>query len=168
MTGAGVSSTHAGRFKKIHHGPVRPCSPANRLWALFVWRPTTPVNVSVAASTLLVMVGLGVAPKQRGRARQGFQRSAEQAKLGRDRLVLPVGISLDSSSSNGGTNRMETYQEPRATAATTVPSGDVSLMISVLLKSLPPVGSEWSREAREQWMRIFEMTLDNLYKDKPQ
>jgi len=47
-----------------------------------------------------------------------------------------------------------------------IPTGDLNPMISVLLKSLPPIGSEWSRDAREQWMRIFEMTLDNLYKDK--
>jgi len=30
------------------------------------------------------MVKLGVAPKQKSRARQGFQRSAEQAKLGKE------------------------------------------------------------------------------------
>jgi hypothetical protein len=47
-----------------------------------------------------------------------------------------------------------------------IPTGDLSPMIAVLLKSLPPTGSEWPRDARDQWMRIFEMTLDNLYKDK--
>ncbi len=48
------------------------------------------------------METLGVAPKQKAKARQGFQRSAEQAKRfgrGRDRLVLPGGISLDSTPS---------------------------------------------------------------------
>ncbi len=51
------------------------------------------------------MVEVGVASKQKSRARQGFQRSAEQAKLGKDRLVLPSGVSLDSNAPNGGTSR---------------------------------------------------------------
>ena len=39
-------------------------------------------------------------------------------------------------------------------------------MLATLLEALPPSGSEWSRDAREQWMRILQMTLDRLYKDK--
>jgi hypothetical protein len=111
-----------------------------------------------------VVESFGVPAKQAKRARQTFQRSAEHAKVfneRKDRLVLPPGVSLDSTTLNGSASRkMETPQ------TATIPSGDLNPMISVLLKSLPPIGSEWSRDAREQWMRIFEMTLDNLYKDK--
>jgi hypothetical protein len=109
------------------------------------------------------MITLGVAPKQKARARQGFQRSAEQAKLfaqGKDRLVLPGGVSLDSKPSNGGTSRkMET-------PATHAPIGDLNPVLSVLLESLPPEGAEWPRDARQQWMQILERALDRLYKDK--
>jgi len=118
-----------------------------------------------------VLESFGVAPKQKSRARRDFQRSAEQAGIfndKKDRLVLPAGVSLDSTIPNGGTNRVETHQERRSSPIAGLPSGNLSPMIEVLLKSLPPIGSEWSREAREQWMRIFEMTLDNLYKDKEQ
>jgi hypothetical protein len=58
--------------------------------------------------------------------------------------------------------------EPHPHEPSIMPTGDVSPMIALLLKSLPPAGSEWSREAREQWMRIFEMALDTIYKDKPE
>ena len=48
------------------------------------------------------MVALGVAQKQKSRAHQGFQRSAEQANMGKDRLVVPAGVSLDWKPSDGG------------------------------------------------------------------
>jgi hypothetical protein len=102
---------------------------------------------------------LGVASKQKARARQGFQRSAEQAKLGKDRLVLPAGVSLDLTSPSGGAGRkMETPQ--------TAPTGELDPMLATLLEALPPSGSEWSRDAREQWLRILHRALDRLYKDK--
>ncbi len=106
---------------------------------------------------------LGVAPKQKSRARQGFQRSAEQAKLfaqGKDRLVLPGGVSLDSKP-NGGPNRK--MDQPQAITAT----GDLDPMLSMLFESLPPSGSEWSSDARQQWLEILRRAFDRVYKDKP-
>jgi hypothetical protein len=59
-----------------------------------------------------VMESFGVATKQTNRARQTFQRSAEQAQVfndKKDRLVFPAGISLDSTAPSGGASRkMET------------------------------------------------------------
>jgi hypothetical protein len=111
------------------------------------------------------MESLGVAPKQKSRARQSFQRSAAQAGIlneTKDRLVLPGGVSLDSKPSDGGASgKVENPQ-------TFTPSGDLDTMLSMLVESLPPSGSEWSREARDQWMRIFERALDRVYKDKDQ
>lgn len=106
------------------------------------------------------MVELGVAPKQEARARQGFQRSAEIAKLGKDRLVLPAGVSLDSKASTGGASRkMEISHTP-------APSGDLDPMLATLFEDLPPSGSEWSRDAREQWLRILQRAFDRVYKDE--
>lgn len=51
------------------------------------------------------MVDLGVASKQKARVRQGFQRSAEIAELGKDRLLLPGGVSSDSKTPNGSASR---------------------------------------------------------------
>jgi hypothetical protein len=107
------------------------------------------------------MATLGVAPKQKARARQGFQRSAEQAKLfaqGKDRLVLPGGVSLDSKANGGASRKMEN-QEIAST-------GELDPMLAMVLEELPPTGSEWSREAREQWLRILQRALDRVYKDK--
>ena len=112
-----------------------------------------------------VMESFGVASKQTNRARQTFQRSAEQAQIfndKKDRLVLPAGVSLDSKPSNGGASRkMET-------PVTTAPAGDLNPVLSLLLESLPPEGAEWPRDARQQWMQILERALDRLYKDKPE
>ena len=105
------------------------------------------------------MVALGVAQKQKSRARQGFQRSAEQANLGKDRLVLPAGVSLDSKPQDEGRGRKMENAQRQFT-----PSGDISPALTFLLKSLPPSGAEWSRGAREQWMRMLELALDEMYK----
>ena len=106
------------------------------------------------------MESFGVASKQTNRARQTFQRSAEQAQIfndKKDRLVLPAGVSLDSKPSNGGASRkMET-------PVITAPGGDLN---PLLLESLPPEGAEWPRDARQQWMQILERALDRLYIDK--
>ncbi len=107
------------------------------------------------------MLELGVATKQTSRERQAFQRSATQAKLGKDRLVLPTGVSLDSIPSDGGKGRkMENHQEPITS------TGDLDPMLSMLLEELPTPGSEWSLDARQQWMRIFERALNRIYKNK--
>lgn len=104
------------------------------------------------------MVGLGVAPKQKNRARQGFQRSAEQAKLGKDRLVLPAGVSLDSKPQEEAKGRkMETPLQPL--------SGEINPAIAVFIEELPASG-EWTREERDFWTRIFLRTLDRVYKIK--
>jgi hypothetical protein len=109
------------------------------------------------------MGALGVANKQRPRARQGFQRSAEQANLfaqGKDRLVLPGGVTLDSKSFNGGASRkMDVSRTP-------TPSGDLDPMLATLFEELPASGSEWSRDARDQWLRILQRAFDRVYKDK--
>lgn len=110
------------------------------------------------------MITLGVAAKQKARARQGFQRSAEQAKLfaqGKDRLVLPGGVSLDSKPNGGASRKMD---QPQTTTA----AGDLDPMLSMLFESLPPTGAEWSSDARQQWLEILRRAFDRVYKDKPE
>jgi hypothetical protein len=109
------------------------------------------------------MIALGVAPKQKSRARQGFQRSAEQAKLGKDRLVVPPGVSLDSKPNEEGKGR-------KKMEAIHVFSENLDLdpMLLMLLASLPPSGSAWSNDARQQWLAILQRALDLIYKEKPE
>ncbi|MGH9830958.1 MAG: hypothetical protein ACREDR_47745, partial [Blastocatellia bacterium] len=111
------------------------------------------------------MESLGVAPKQKSRARQSFQRSAAQAGVlneTKDRLVLPGGVSLDSTTPNGGASQK---MEP---VRSITPTGDVDPMLSMLFESLPPSGSEWSRAARQQWLDILRRAFERVYKDKDQ
>lgn len=106
---------------------------------------------------------LGVAPKQKARARQGFQRSAEQAKLfaqGKDRLVLPGGVSLDSTTPNGDKGRK--MEQPNTTQTT---AGELNPMLLSLIEELPATG-EWSRDERDLWARLFLRMVDKTYKVK--
>lgn len=106
------------------------------------------------------MVALGVAQKQKRRARQGFQRSAEQANVGKDRLVVPAGVSLDSATiplTGGKSRKMETPLQQL--------SGEINPAIAVFIEELPASG-EWTREERDFWTRIFLRTLDRVYKIK--
>jgi hypothetical protein len=110
-----------------------------------------------------VMQSFGVPAKQADRARQSFQRSAEQAKVfneKKDRLVLPAGVSLDSTTpTNGGTSRK--VETPIGEQFT----GEINPALAALIEQLPPTG-EWTRDAHDMWARWFMSTLDKLYKVK--
>jgi hypothetical protein len=105
------------------------------------------------------MVDLGVAAKQKSRARQGFRRSAEQAKLGKDRLVMPGGVSLDSKPNGGASRKMD---QPNATQ---IAAGELNPMLLSLIEELPATG-EWSRDERDLWARLFLRMVDKTYKVK--
>jgi len=47
-------------------------------------------------------------------------------------------------------------------------TGDLDPMLSMLFESLPPSGSEWSSDARQQWLEILRRAFDHVYKDKPE
>jgi len=55
---------------------------------------------------------------------------------------------------------MDTHQEQISLI------GDLDPMLSVLLEELPAPGSEWSRDARDQRIRIFGRALERIYKDQ--
>jgi hypothetical protein len=107
------------------------------------------------------MVEAGVASKQKDRARQGFQRSAAQAKLGKDRLVLPGGVSLDSTTPNGGASRKMANTNTQYQNST----GEINPLIASWIEELPESG-EWTRDEHDSWMRVFQRVVDKLYKVK--
>ncbi|MGC0325600.1 hypothetical protein ABIG06_006229 [Bradyrhizobium sp. USDA 326] len=109
------------------------------------------------------IVGLGVAEKQTGRARQVFERSAEQANFfehGKTRLVMPaVAVRevppeiLEDRNKNGGGGG----------------GGDVGLtelgldpLLIALLKKIPTSG-EWPAAQRVRWFRTFAMNVSQIY-----
>jgi hypothetical protein len=103
-----------------------------------------------------VIQALGVAPKQKDKARQAFQRSAKQAgffDMSIDRLVMPPsGGRNDGKPANGG--------KP--------PGGEESArhpFIQGLLQTLPQEQTEWAVDDRAKWLQGAAGIFDVIYKD---
>jgi hypothetical protein len=104
---------------------------------------------------------IGVPAKQRGRARQTFQRSAEQAGVlspTKDRLVLPPGV----------TTLEEDLAAPSSTAPVapthdTHPSVGRHPLIEGLISTLPPEGKIWPRDRQEAWLELAKNVFALLY-----
>jgi hypothetical protein len=109
---------------------------------------------------------LGVAPKQRDKARQVFQRSATQAgyfAFGSNRLVAPQfkqgaaepadppPAKPDTNGGGGGNGggKDEKKRHP---------------FIEGLLDTLPPVKGEWTQEGRQQWLQTAAGIFNLIYK----
>jgi hypothetical protein len=105
------------------------------------------------------IVGLGVAEKQTVRARQVFERSAEQANFfehGKNRLVMPAfavretspELPEDKSKNGGGDDGLaELGLDP---------------LLIALLKKIPTSG-EWPAAQRVRWFRTFAMNVSQIY-----
>jgi hypothetical protein len=112
------------------------------------------------------IIGLGVAEKQTGRARQIFERSAEQAgyfEHGKNRLVMPaiavrempqVDVKDNNDRGTGGSGGDGS-------------GGDVDPIIGGLLKRLPKSGDVWPEAERKLWLQLLEGSFKLIYKDRP-
>ena len=113
---------------------------------------------------------LGVASKQTDKARQAFQRSAEQAGFfshGNDRLIAPT-IGPRPSRGEEETRRSEAsgtagYDDTAAVGP------DASSILSQplvrgLIEALPEPGSEWSDGEREEWLTLARSIFGFVYK----
>ena len=119
-------------------------------------------------SGLVTAIGnLGVAPKQKDKARQVFQRSAKQAgffKFGTDRLVMP---SIKSSAS-APMPASEPNQDPPPEKRKKKDEGDHGErhpLIEGLLKELPEPQSEWTTEDRKKWLEMASTIFNVIYRD---
>lgn len=113
------------------------------------------------------IVTLGVAPKQKDKARQAFQRSGKQAgffEFGSDKLVLPTSaVRLDKpvqekepKSDNAGMGTVFNSQQRNDL---------LNPFIEGLLKELPPPKSQWPVEARKRWLQTAESIFGLIYTD---
>lgn len=122
-----------------------------------------------AAALEREIVGLGVAEKQKDKARQVFERSADQAGFfehGRNRLVMP-GISSgqpqdekpreEESGGNGGGGGGGTGNGGDGVALHLDP------LLLALLKKIPATGAEWPATQRLRWFRTFAMNVSQIY-----
>ncbi|MBV8371018.1 MAG: hypothetical protein JO036_19055 [Candidatus Eremiobacteraeota bacterium] len=110
---------------------------------------------------------LGVAPKQKARARQVMQRSAKQAgffNVAPDRLLEPQ---------FPGSSTISTTAEDRPTADSTPtvhsaspapePGGSKHPLIAALYQTIPIEGQPWTREDRERWLATATSVFDLIY-----
>jgi hypothetical protein len=132
----------------------------NKVYELFKGRALPPRDGLEGT-----MENLGVAPKQKDKARQVFLRSAKQAgffDMSADRLVMPP----TSASGNG-----------KSGIVVRPPSGGVPSQVALpqelnrhpfiqgLLQTIPPEGSEWTVEDRAKWLQGAASIFDVIYKD---
>ena len=119
---------------------------------------------------------MGVATKQKGNARQVFQRAATQAgffAFGTDRLVYPT---IKGSAPGNGGDAQRPAAEPEKPAAEK-PNGDrivgdvggsgivLHPLIQGLIKTLPDPKDEWPIEKRAKWLRAASQNFDLIYPD---
>ena len=105
---------------------------------------------------------LGVAPKQKDKARQVFQRSAKQAgffAFGTDRLVMP---SIKASSTPTSTEEEQEEPEIEKKEPGKKPRHP---LIEGLLKELPEPQAEWTTEDRKKWLEMASTIFNVIYKD---
>lgn len=114
-----------------------------------------------AAAVGRELVGLGVSEKVKDRARQVFERSAEQAgffEQGRNRLVMP-GIA-------GGRERpREDAGGSGGSGSGNPPTPDIDPIIQGLLSRLPKSGEIWPEPERKLWLDLLAGSFKLIYKE---
>lgn len=115
-----------------------------------------------AAALERVIAGLGVAEKQKDRARQVFERSAEQAGFfehGKNRLVMPA-VAVKDEKKQGGDGEGKNGG-----------GGDgggkppLDPILKGLIDRLPPAGTAWPANERKLWLQILESSFQLVYKE---
>lgn len=109
------------------------------------------------------MASLGVSQKQTDRARQAFERSADQAGFfahGNDRLITPTGLSRPE------TAPLETQDKPKRGTGGGGEDGRPPLhpFIEGLLETLPPPKEDWPIADRAKWLETAASIFGLIYK----
>ncbi len=110
------------------------------------------------------ITNLGVAPKQKGKARQAFQRSATQAGYfwsGPNRLVKPP---VKASAAPPITPVVEP-EKPEKKKREDDDEERRHPLIEGLLKELPKPQSEWTTEDRKNWLEMASAIFNVVYKN---
>lgn len=108
------------------------------------------------------MENLGVAPKQKDKARQVFQRSATQAGFfayGNNRLVMPI---IKGSTAPAVTPAEEEIKPDKKREKD---EDERHPLIEGLIKTLPKAETEWTVEARKKWLQAASNIFDLIYTD---
>lgn len=112
------------------------------------------------------MATLGVAKKQTARARQVFERSANQGGFfatGRDRLVLPAFRDTPSATPSADSSRAKNGGSGGSGSGH---GSELHPLILGLIERLPPADSVWPPQEREKWLRLAESIFSMMYSDE--
>jgi hypothetical protein len=115
------------------------------------------------------MEQLGVAPKQKTKARQVFIRSAKQAgffQLDSDRLTMPPNVSI--AAPIGDTSKTNTHKDRetrRFGGGDDGGNNDIPPAILGLLEGLPRAGTPMSKKKRDALIAAFTATVGYIYPD---
>ncbi len=112
--------------------------------------------------------GLGVAPKQKDKARQIFERSADQAGFrahGKNRLVMPITAQSEAAPAPSALGApADAPESSQAKAFGSGGSGSYHPFIEGLLRTLPPPDTEWKASDRIKWLQTAERIFSLIYK----
>ena len=109
--------------------------------------------------------GLGVAAKQKDRARQVFERCAEQAGFfehGRNRLIQP---GIAPSGKESGQSNDQSNKSPPGGGGGDGGTGDK--LLDALISKLPAAGQTWSVDERVAWLSLMAMGFQITYGVEP-
>lgn len=114
------------------------------------------------------MAGLGVAEKQKERARQVFQRSAEVAgffEMDRTRLIMPPGAGADVPPPSDDKKVKEVEKNGSSGGSGGGDGTELGLdaLLVALLKKIPAPDKGWPGPARVRWFRTFAMNVSQIY-----
>ncbi len=111
-----------------------------------------------------VLEQIGVAPKQKARARQVMMRSAKQAgffDVAADRLLEPQ-YPVGPSSSDAGVDDSEPQAQLRQPVHPAKPTAKHPL-IAALYQTIPDDGAPWPAEDRERWLATAKSVFDLIH-----
>lgn len=118
-----------------------------------------------AAALEREITGLGVAEKQTARARQVFERSAEQAgyfEHGKNRLVMPA-VAIRDVPPPGDDDTDKNKNKNGGGDGGGVDDLELDPLLIALLKKIPPAEKGWAAAQRVRWFRTFAMNVSQIY-----
>ncbi|HSZ00513.1 MAG TPA: hypothetical protein VK788_13525 [Terriglobales bacterium] len=115
------------------------------------------------------IVKMGVAPKQKGKARQAFQRSAQSADYfwsGSNRLVRPaIKGSAGAAASPVNPEEKEEPEDKGKKEKDKKRETRLHPLIEGLLEELPEPKTEWPIEERKNWLEMVSGIFNVIYKN---
>jgi hypothetical protein len=113
------------------------------------------------------IIGLGVAEKQTGRARQVFEKSAEQAgyfEHGKTRLVMPAVAAREDAPPPPPPPDENANRDRRGNGNGDGGFGDHDPLILGLFRKLPEPDEDWPAKDRLKWLQTAANIFDLVYK----